>query len=528
MKKTLFVSLILILALNLSGCSAPAAQQTAIAEQTRSAPLVTPEPGEETAAEPVILFADPVLEGMIRGAMGKPDGSISAEEAQAVTRMDFSNAWSQHLPQDTLIHALGGLEAFTNLESLDLSDQAISDISVIQGLTKLTYLSLANNPVSDVSPLAELTNLKVLILSKSQAQDYSALASLVNLQVLLLDNSTITDLTPLSDLTNLNTLYLANAPAEDLSPIENIYPALAKKDFKIPSTLVDLGFSMDHNNHEAIFDSEEASFTINHEAWGMPSREDNLNIVRMSLYLNGENKASIGYYGIHKVYVCQMVKEGQPQVNYLYNPVDGSFNISPEDRPNAEQMIRAALDVMDGEDALFAPIRFYNDTIQKTFHMTAAALYALPFEPPTLKSLGFFPDKPNAVCFYEQRGERDYNLEIHRPEWGEKEYDVRFFTPLSNDYRIVITYNINEKKFNVGVDDNFGGGGSFEFSSDTKNHVDLWCSDQEMTVEEYFIKAYDDPAIEDVYLHSIEMMRQYFIERFGLTMEELFSLPGCE
>ena len=514
MKKLHIIIMTALLTIGLVACGTPA---------TTITPTI-----EASQAPAIVAFADPVLEEIVRGAMGKPVGDITVAEAQAITRMDFSNAWSQYLPQDTLIHDLSGLEAFTNLESLDLSDQAITDISVIQGLTKLTYLSLANNPVSDISPLDELTNLKVLILSNCQAQDYNALASLFNLQILLLDNSTIADLTPLSDLTNLNTLYLANAPAEDLSPLENIYPALAEKDFKIPSTLVDLGFSMDDNNHEANFDSEVASFTINHETWGMPSREDNRNIVRMSMYLNGEYKASIGYYGIHKVYVCQMDKDGQLLVNYIYDPVDGSFSISPEDRPNAEQMIHAAMDVMDGEDALLAPIRFYNDSIKNTFHMTADALYALPFEPPTLKSLGFFPDKPNAICLFEQHGERYYNLEIHRPEWGEKEYDVRFFTPLSDDYRIVITYNFAEKKFNVGGDDNFGGGASFEYYVDTNQFVDDWSSDNAITVQDYFLKAYNDPGISDVYTHSIELMEQYFVEQFGMTFKELYALPTCE
>jgi len=160
--------------------------------------------------------------------------------------------------------------------------------------------------------------------------------------------------------------------------------------------------------------------------------------------------------------------------------------------------------------------------------MTADALYALPFQPISLKSLGFFPDQPNAVCLYEQRGERDYNIEIHRPEWGEKEYDVRFFTPLSEDYRIVVTYNIAERKFVVGGDDNYQGGASFEYYIDTNVYNDVWCSNNEMTVEEYFINAYNDPGIEDVYLHSVELMEQYFTDRFGMTFEELYSLPSCE
>jgi len=58
--------------------------------------------------------------------------------------------------------------------------------------------------------------------------------------------------------------------------------------------------------------------------------------------------------------------------------------------------------------------------------------------------------------------------------------------------------------------------------------MDVWCSYKDKTVEEYFIKAYNDPAITDVYQHSIEMMVQYVSETFGMTIEELYSLPSGE
>jgi len=47
-------------------------------------------------------------------------------------------------------------------------------------------------------------------------------------------------------------------------------------------------------------------------------------------------------------------------------------------------------------------------------------------------------------------------------------------------------------------------------------------------VEEYFIKAYNDPAIEDVYQHSVDLMVQYVRDTFGMTIEELYSLPTGE
>lgn len=60
MKKILFV----LLAPGLVACGAPAAKST-----LTSSPSVTVEPA-------VVTFADPVLEAMVRGTMGKPEGDI--------------------------------------------------------------------------------------------------------------------------------------------------------------------------------------------------------------------------------------------------------------------------------------------------------------------------------------------------------------------------------------------------------------------------------------------------------------------
>ena len=87
---------------------------------------------------------------------------------------------------------------------------------------------------------------------------------------------------------------------------------------------------------------------------------------------------------------------------------------------------------------------------------------------------------------------------------------------------------MDERKFVVGADDNNGGGAKFDLFIDTYEHVDTWCSNKDMTVEEYFINAYNEPEIEDIYLYSVELMEQYISDTFGLTTEELYALPTGE
>jgi len=218
-------------------------------------------------------------------------------------------------------------------------------------------------------------------------------------------------------------------------------------------------------------------------------------------------------------------------VNYVYDPNNGGLNIGEEDRARTEQVVRAAFEVLEGEDPLLAPMRFFHEMVKDTFGITAEKLYALPYAPPNLKNLGFHPDEPNAVYLYEYRGENildDVSIEVHRPEWGEKEFDVLFFTPISEEYRIVVTWHAAEQKFIAGVDDNSQGGGSFEYFIETGEHLDIWCSYKDKTVEEYFIEAYNDPAIEDVYQHSIDLMVKYVMDTFGMTIEALYRLPTGE
>ena len=117
-----------------------------------------------------MTFADPELEAMVRATMGKPEGGITVAEAEAVTRLNLSVEWQRYISQVTPIQDIGGLEYFKNLENLNLSFHAITDITPLAGLKKLTSLSLGGNPVANIAPLAELTNLKGLTLSNCEAK----------------------------------------------------------------------------------------------------------------------------------------------------------------------------------------------------------------------------------------------------------------------------------------------------------------------------------------------------------------------
>ncbi|EAD6034930.1 class 1 internalin InlG, partial [Listeria monocytogenes] len=80
----------------------------------------------------------------------------------------------------------------TNLDSLYLGDNKISDVTPLSGLTQLTFVQLSINQIKDVTPLANLTKLNYLDLRENQISDASPLVNMTDLTVLHLEKQQIT------------------------------------------------------------------------------------------------------------------------------------------------------------------------------------------------------------------------------------------------------------------------------------------------------------------------------------------------
>lgn len=523
MKTLLRIMLTIWLVLSLTACGTP----------TATAPSHTTSTASDT-----VTFADPVLEAMVRGSMGRPEGDITVSEAEAVTRLNLSIEWQRYISEETLIKDIGGLESFTNLESLDLSFHAITDITPLAGLKKLTSLSLSNNPVADISPLAGLTGLKVLILTGCKAQDYAPLAKLVNLDFLMLDHATIADVSPLASLTKLKHLYLTGSPINNYFPLSDIYQNLEQKDFTIAFTLAELGFTMNDANNQASYGDVQRdglSVNINHAEWGAPQSEDMTKCVRMDLMLDSGYTLVVLYYPEISAYVFQMNINGE-QMNYIYNAADGTFMVDSNNRERFERMITEALGETGETDALLAPIPVFDDTIRETFGMTADALYALPFEQTAAQpdqtpapyampytQLGFTADTANAVCIYERQEPHYMRIAIHRPEWGENPdgWNMEFYDDDMNGYKLHILYYKTEGKYHVSIEKDGVEAGFETYPATGEKGWEY--PDLEMA-HRMFNDAFGTTG-KELYDKAPAYFEQVVQERFDMSIKELYALP---
>ncbi len=209
-----------------------------------------------------IEFADHNLEALIRSALKLPAGPIYTSELSKIK--SISNNWPS---PENAISNLEGLQYCTNLATLDLIGNNVTDISVLKYLKNLKKLNLSHNNIIDISPLASLTNLESLDLSYNKIADISALSTLVNLKILKLGSNQIVDISAISNLKNLQVLDLSSNKINNVLPLKDIGQSMLNLDISynpIPVSQLDFikSWTQLHNLGISGFDLNNSQITF--------------------------------------------------------------------------------------------------------------------------------------------------------------------------------------------------------------------------------------------------------------------------
>ena len=161
----------------------------------------------------IVHIPDPSLNAIIRETIDLPDHiPLTLHTIQQLTHLDA--AYLQ-------IQDISGLEYATNLVSLSLAGNDVSDIAPLAKLP-ITELRLWGNKVSDLAPLANLTTLTVLDVGDCRISDISPLANLIQLEWLEIRRNQISDISPLANLTQLTYLDAHNNQIADVRPLTSL------------------------------------------------------------------------------------------------------------------------------------------------------------------------------------------------------------------------------------------------------------------------------------------------------------------
>ncbi|WP_297335537.1 leucine-rich repeat domain-containing protein [Algoriphagus sp.] len=97
------------------------------------------------------------------------------------------------------------------LESLDLSNSGITNLTPLTRFVKLERLNFSNNPVSDLLPLSEVKTLVEINGNKTQVRDLNPIRGNDSLRELHMSNSPVESILPVIDLPNLTYLNVNGA-----------------------------------------------------------------------------------------------------------------------------------------------------------------------------------------------------------------------------------------------------------------------------------------------------------------------------
>ncbi len=120
------------------------------------------------------------------------------------------------------IRNISALSAMRTLQEASLQNNALTDLSCFSGITSLTRLNVSGNTLTDISPLAGATGLTWLDASSNQIADVSALGSLTGLTELYLQRNALTSVEALASCSALQVLQIDGNTLSDISALKSL------------------------------------------------------------------------------------------------------------------------------------------------------------------------------------------------------------------------------------------------------------------------------------------------------------------
>lgn len=140
--------------------------------------------------------------------------SILAIHDQGANEWSFTGKNISQLPN--------GFQHLRSLTDLDLSQNELGNVQLIAGLTNMVSLKLSTNRITDVGSFRTLTNLEELRLDGNQLVNFQISGSLPNLKVLILAVNRFGRVPDLSSLIRLETLDLSSNYLQSVGNIPSL------------------------------------------------------------------------------------------------------------------------------------------------------------------------------------------------------------------------------------------------------------------------------------------------------------------
>jgi Leucine-rich repeat (LRR) protein len=161
--------------------------------------LIIPVRAQQDRTDEPVYFPDAQLKACVEEHVGKKNPT--ATDMLSLTKLQANQRGIQQLT---------GLEYATNLETLSLMRNQLTNVRGLSGLPSLKWVDLQWNQIRDISALSDLPNLETVILHKNQLTAIPAFSGLPKLRSLTIPDNALTDIAGLATLPSLEHVSLIN------------------------------------------------------------------------------------------------------------------------------------------------------------------------------------------------------------------------------------------------------------------------------------------------------------------------------
>jgi len=137
----------------------------------------------------------------------------------------IANARTETLPLicvDQGIQNADGIQYFTNIKRIRLSNNAIRQLPDLFRLENLEVLEINDNQIDYLPDLSYLTKLKTLVINRNHIQNLSTISSLTGLEELYTHSNPLKKLPDISRLINLRKIHLAYCELDELPDLSHL------------------------------------------------------------------------------------------------------------------------------------------------------------------------------------------------------------------------------------------------------------------------------------------------------------------
>ncbi|MDW3190962.1 MAG: COR domain-containing protein [Cytophagales bacterium] len=139
---------------------------------------------------------------------------INKERLEKSGKIDLSGLSISQIPEE--------LVELPFLKSIDLSQNRITDLTLLSKFSNLVELNINGNLVENLNAISELVDLQSLDVSVNKISDIQSLKNLTKLTKLNLSQNEVENIGPLAFLHNLKSLNLRNNRIRNLEPLKNL------------------------------------------------------------------------------------------------------------------------------------------------------------------------------------------------------------------------------------------------------------------------------------------------------------------